>query len=45
MYEIQSRFNKVTRKMYYGLVGKTEIFGFATVTKAREFLQKLKNMV
>jgi len=38
-YQIQSKLNKQTLKLYYGLVGKsTSIFGFSSIRKAREFL-------
>ena len=38
-YSIESKLNKQTLKLYYGLVGKsTSIFGFKSIREARKFL-------
>ena len=45
-YQIESRFNKKTLKLFYGLVGKsTSIFGFKSIREARNFLVIINNKI
>jgi len=43
-YNIESKFNKQTLKLYYGLVSnRTSAWGFRSIRKAREFLSLIIN--
>lgn len=41
-YQISSKLNKKTLKLYYGIIGRTELWGFKSYSEAFNFLILIK---